>query len=264
MRRRIDSEPEERRQVKSPLLLQNQSLNFESNLKTCDMQLIAHEALDGHSETRDVQPEMQSVTTKRRSSDGREKCYISPGVKQIHANHSISESLVVPYPGGRPPSLSSMSSTRTSRSSGYFSSANSVTQFDCQCDANDVEPGNRPTLNKVVESLVEEEEEERLNDVMSQPSKSNTPEKHYNNSNNNAISFVAPSPYSSFKKNETLHRVSAKEINERLEKVDHLSPISTMAMTANPQLTYVDRVILELLETERMYVRALEDILAVS
>ncbi|XP_072545855.1 pleckstrin homology domain-containing family G member 3 [Salminus brasiliensis] len=44
------------------------------------------------------------------------------------------------------------------------------------------------------------------------------------------------------------------------------SPVATVAMAPNPQLTYVDRVVMEIIETERMYVRDLcsivEDYLA--
>lgn len=259
MRRRIDSEPQESKEVKTPPFVQSRSLNFEPNAKTVDMQLISHDALGDQSESAEIQPEIQCAKSKRCSSDNRERCYISSGIKHIQINHGETENLIVPFTGGRPPSLSSMSSTRTSRSSGYFSSANSVTQFDCQPDVNEFETGNRPTLKKV-----EEEEEEKSNDPHHQREK-------FNNNNNNNIakekafhSPLGPMPYSAPKKRESLHKTSAKEMNERLEKVDHLSPIATMAMIANPQLTYVDRVILELLETERMYVRALEDILAVS
>ncbi|KAI4875152.1 hypothetical protein NFI96_013020 [Prochilodus magdalenae] len=47
---------------------------------------------------------------------------------------------------------------------------------------------------------------------------------------------------------------------------DTPSPVATVAMAPNPQLTYVDRVVMEIIETERMYVRDLcsivEDYLA--
>ncbi|XP_026856024.2 pleckstrin homology domain-containing family G member 3 isoform X2 [Electrophorus electricus] len=47
---------------------------------------------------------------------------------------------------------------------------------------------------------------------------------------------------------------------------DEPSPVATLAMIPNPQLTYVDRVVMEIVETERMYVRDLcsivEDYLA--
>lgn len=56
----------------------------------------------------------------------------------------------------------------------------------------------------------------------------------------------------------------AHDGNQDINNVDHLAPVSTAAMLANPDLSYVDRVILELLETERMYVRSMMDILTVS
>ncbi|XP_052009357.1 pleckstrin homology domain-containing family G member 3-like [Xyrauchen texanus] len=39
------------------------------------------------------------------------------------------------------------------------------------------------------------------------------------------------------------------------------SPFATVAMAPNPQLTYVDRVVMEIIETERMYVRDLRSII---
>ncbi|XP_073683583.1 pleckstrin homology domain-containing family G member 3-like [Garra rufa] len=41
---------------------------------------------------------------------------------------------------------------------------------------------------------------------------------------------------------------------------DPSSPIATVTMAPNPQLTYVDRVVMEIIETERMYVRDLRSI----
>lgn len=52
--------------------------------------------------------------------------------------------------------------------------------------------------------------------------------------------------------------------NKDLNDVDHLSPVANLAMIVNPDLSYVDRVLLELLETERMYVKSMRDILTVS
>lgn len=42
------------------------------------------------------------------------------------------------------------------------------------------------------------------------------------------------------------------------------SPVVTDAMAPNPELTYVDRVVMEIMETERMYVRDLRSIVEVS
>lgn len=42
------------------------------------------------------------------------------------------------------------------------------------------------------------------------------------------------------------------------------SPLITRSMAPNPQLTYLDRVVMELIETERMYVRNLQMIVEVS
>lgn len=42
------------------------------------------------------------------------------------------------------------------------------------------------------------------------------------------------------------------------------SPVVTHAMAPNPKLTYVDRVVMEIIETERMYVKDLRSIVEVS
>ncbi len=44
---------------------------------------------------------------------------------------------------------------------------------------------------------------------------------------------------------------------------DPPSPFATATMAPNPQLTYVDRVVMEIMETERMYVRDLRSIVEV-
>lgn len=44
---------------------------------------------------------------------------------------------------------------------------------------------------------------------------------------------------------------------------DPPSPFATITMAPNPQLTYVDRVVMEIIETERMYVRDLRSIVEV-
>lgn len=41
------------------------------------------------------------------------------------------------------------------------------------------------------------------------------------------------------------------------------SPVITDTMTPNPKLTYVDRVVMEIIETERMYVKDLRSIVEV-
>ncbi|XP_076835014.1 pleckstrin homology domain-containing family G member 3 isoform X2 [Brachyhypopomus gauderio] len=67
---------------------------------------------------------------------------------------------------------------------------------------------------------------------------------------------------------EDRHRSSAADAGARPlpPNPDEPSPVATLAMTPNPQLTYVDRVVMEIVETERMYVRDLcsivEDYLA--
>lgn len=42
------------------------------------------------------------------------------------------------------------------------------------------------------------------------------------------------------------------------------SPFVTSTMAPNPELTYLDRVVMEIIETERMYVRDLRMIVEVS
>lgn len=46
--------------------------------------------------------------------------------------------------------------------------------------------------------------------------------------------------------------------------LDGPSPVATVVMAPNSQLTYVDRVVMEIIETERMYVRDLRSIVEVS
>lgn len=87
------------------------------------------------------------------------------------------------------------------------------------------------------------------------------------NHNSNKISSIASShgPAKGRSKSDVNHaRAAAFAAQDKdLNHVDHLSPVATMAMLANPELSYVDRVILELLETEQMYVKSLRDILTV-
>lgn len=59
--------------------------------------------------------------------------------------------------------------------------------------------------------------------------------------------------------NSTSNRKASVEIPHTLT-----SPIITDAMAPNPKLTYVDRVVMEIIETERMYVRDLRSIVEVS
>ncbi|XP_037398081.1 pleckstrin homology domain-containing family G member 3 isoform X3 [Pygocentrus nattereri] len=62
------------------------------------------------------------------------------------------------------------------------------------------------------------------------------------------------------------HNVSSTGARTPPQNSDTPSPIATEAMAPNPQLTYVDRVVMEIIETERMYVQDLcsivEDYLA--
>ena len=81
-------------------------------------------------------------------------------------------------------------------------------------------------------------------------------EKNYGASNSNQTNSARNSRSSAF--------IAHDRHNKDLNDVDHLAPVANLAMVVNPDLSYVDRIILELLETERMYVRSLRDILTVS
>ncbi|XP_036450083.1 pleckstrin homology domain-containing family G member 3 isoform X3 [Colossoma macropomum] len=62
------------------------------------------------------------------------------------------------------------------------------------------------------------------------------------------------------------HNASSTGARTPPQNSDAPSPVATEAMAPNPQITYVDRVVMEIIETERMYVRDLcsivEDYLA--
>ncbi|XP_066529562.1 pleckstrin homology domain-containing family G member 3 [Hoplias malabaricus] len=62
------------------------------------------------------------------------------------------------------------------------------------------------------------------------------------------------------------NNASSSGAREKPQTPEPSSPVATVAMAPNPQLTYVDRVVMEIIETERMYVRDLcsivEDYLA--
>lgn len=53
--------------------------------------------------------------------------------------------------------------------------------------------------------------------------------------------------------------------NRKASEISHIpaSPVITDAMAPNPKLTYVDRVVMEIIETERLYVRDLRSIVEV-
>ena len=189
----------------------------------------------------------------------------------------------------RPASMTSVTSSRTSRESGYFSSssANESPQLQLQSngieitiDEDEHEEDENAARSTHIISVPEEKEE----DLKS--SREDLDQSSTNQSNDESLNTDKPINEKSSKQQasynqlhvnqnhcETLtrhqvpkrhDRVSVKDINKKLGEIDHLAPTASMAMDASFQLTYVDRVILELIETERMYVRALEDILAVS
>lgn len=56
---------------------------------------------------------------------------------------------------------------------------------------------------------------------------------------------------------------SSRKASSRLPHIS-ASPVVTDAMAPDPKLTYVDRVVMEIIETERMYVRDLRSIVKVS
>jgi len=188
-------------------------------------------------------------------------------------------------------SMTSVASSRTSRESGYFScsSSNESPQLQLQPngieitideDANERETEKNSTHTPQIESVPEEKDEDirRSMEDLHQSSKNHSNDESLNGDKpTNKDSTKQKFSYNEHRINqnhcETQNkqevpkrndRVSVKDINKKLGEIDHLAPTASMAMDASFQLTYVDRVILELIETERMYVRALEDILAVS
>ena len=282
MRRRIRSESELKKKLpKPPLVTHSRSVNSSSETKVYDMQLIATEKFDSSAAATECSSTSTHIAKVEISANEPENNLMIPNIRNTPRTHddSCKNDTVTSIRScvGRPTSLSSVTSSRTSCGSDYFSSSSandphqqstshiSGSQNESHCDSLDTDGSvTRPLLKKVVESV--REEEEGFVDDDSVPPVKDPIEKHYNNSSNKleAKRLTAPP--------EILHRahkeggnlVSPKDINKKLSEVDYLSPIATMAMVANPLLTYVDRIILELLETERMYVRALEDILAVS
>ncbi|XP_051954783.1 pleckstrin homology domain-containing family G member 3-like [Xyrauchen texanus] len=57
-----------------------------------------------------------------------------------------------------------------------------------------------------------------------------------------------------------LRKNSSKALNHSSSSQHTLSPFAAKTMAPNPELTYLDRVVMEILETERMYVRDLRSI----
>nr|XP_009861732.2 uncharacterized protein LOC100184701 [Ciona intestinalis] len=196
-------------------------------------------------------------------------CFPSPPASPTTTSETPDDSCDVrSRDSGRPMSLSSVTSTlssRTSRGSDYFSSASTgengqVTSyrhgtFELLPDVREVVPRKTSQTFRLHDS-VREEEEGSDDEAPELPPKTlkkeNGVSKHLTLPRNTRFNPPTTKP----------NTVSVRDINKKLREVDHLSPVSTMAMLADPHLTYVDRIILELIETERMFVRALEDVLA--
>ncbi|CAK8692802.1 unnamed protein product [Clavelina lepadiformis] len=282
MRRRIQSDSKLKIQEKKTSLKTNHSISHPGP-RNSDMHLFSSQENSTNEEPkRDI---LQRFNTTH--SNTSEKLTAPPIIPEVAINDDIllcevaSQDSGRPmssasFSSGRPTSLSSVTSSRTSRSSDYFSSSSSAgdiqhqytshcfgTQFEFPSELSEMEnAGKRTVLNKLIESVREEEEleVEFVDDPQYAPPANN------NNSNSPTqapenVTLVLPRQNSIG--NGKIHaEVSVRDINKKLSEIDHLSPVATMAMVADPQLTHVDRVILELLETERMYVRALEDILA--
>jgi len=240
------------------------------------MQLLGQEKEETAANCTNSNP-MQASSIEMSLTTEPESNLLLPNMKDISYDNSCeNDSIPHSHGSGRPTSFSSVTSSRTSRGSDYFSSSSAIeshqtnSHFDIQSDSADPDASAvRPLLNKVVEESVHEEDEEGFvddNDIS--PNSLEAKNNHMNNSSNKLenerVSEPTAKTPSSGVDRENGALVSPKDINKKLSEVDYLSPIATLAMIANPNLSYVDRVIIELLETERMYVRALEDILAVS
>ena len=273
MRRRIRSESELKVTAsKPPLVAHSRSVNLSYDSASYKMQLIGQEK-------EEITANSNSIQTSRVDMPSASEPESRVLLQNISYNNPCeNESIPLSHVTGRPTSLSSVTSSRTSRGSDYFSSSSAIDSHqpigghsEIHSDSTELDgSAGRPMLNKVVEESVREEDEEGFVDddalSLNQPKKKTA--KHINNSSNNLGSDrVTKNFRETFPDNddkESGNLVSPKDINKKLSEVDYLSPIATLAMVANPNLSYVDRVIIELLETERMYVRALEDILAVS
>jgi len=170
---------------------------------------------------------------------------------------------------GRPSSMSSWASSmssRTSRSSDYFPAtcsseahlsllpSSGLPQLNYPIDT----PLTRYAAQSRVDAVDEEDEEELKTCTGSDVTLSRIEDQ--TNADCDLKLSKSPATCNNTKQEKV---VSVKDINKKLSEVDLRSPIASGAMLANPELSYVDRIILELLETERMYVRALEDILGV-
>lgn len=57
---------------------------------------------------------------------------------------------------------------------------------------------------------------------------------------------------------------NASTVGVRMAPLHRASPVASVAMAPNSQLTYMDRVVMEIIETERMYVSDLRSIVSVS
>ena len=193
-------------------------------------------------------------------------------------------------PAGRLASDTSDAVSRTSRESGYFSCSSANESPPLQVQASGVKiivDPNDPVDSKEIESkavnhiepVPEESEDDTVRSAPEHQGQGSSCKQDFDNaaniSNSNAKEHNelqkenhCSSENAEFQGKLSISkrhdRVSVKDINKKLGELDHLAPTASMAMDASFELTYVDRVILELIETERMYVRALEDILAVS
>ena len=186
-------------------------------------------------------------------------------------NYQCEDGEIAP-PSVRTPNSSSLYPMQTSRESGYFSSPGGIeVKLPQHLDnpiyvavPDEIPEAKAKVLNEHIYETITVEAKARKPVIKngtkpcSDPSSvESSNEKKTKQDPKNFCSHTLPLP----KRKE---RVSKKDINKKLGEVDNRQPVASMAMDPRYELTYVDRVILELVETERMYVRALEDILAVS
>ena len=270
MRRRIQSESE-LKIAKPPLVAHSRSLNLSCDAKSCEMQLIGHEKDSAQNPVQVANIEIPSTT------DPENNLLLSNIRDNTYGNSCESDNISLPRDFGRPTSLSSVTSSRTSRGSDYFSSSSGIdghpsvtvqnSGLELHSEITVVDgPGNRAVLNKVVESVPEEEEGFVDDNILAPDSREGEMQKLIESTSNKLESEKFSNGVSkslSKDEKEISKVVSPKDINKKLSEVNFLSPVATQAMVSNPDLSYVDRIVIELLETEGMYVRALEDILAV-
>ena len=272
-----------------------------------DMQLISQKSLKGDEETRSTisSAPSQSVLAENKQSPSKSisisdddvvKSCLKNGILNSHLEDAKTEtepsdlvsstkelsSSHLDVDAVRPVSVTSVTSSRTSRESGYFSGSSnnespslvvhcngtqiSTESTDVQAQKNDFQPAKK-SMGSVPEEREEDlKKEEKVSNKSMEKAKpqisskrSSMLENQVSLNNNTSQERLCPRVIS-----KRHQRVSVKDINKKIGEIDPLVPMASMAMDASFQLTYIDRVILELIETERMYVRALEDILAVS